>query len=435
MTGTWRNWAGTVHARPAETVVAMSVEDVRSAVERARPRGLRVKAVGAGHSFTPIARTDGVAVRLDGLRGLTAADLPERRVRVRAGTPLHELNPALQALGLALPNLGDIDRQSLAGALATGTHGTGGRRHGIASAVTGLRLVLADGSLLWCSAEEEPAVFEAARVGLGALGIVVEAELQCVPAFLLRAREGSDTLSAMLDGAALRAAEEHDHFELYWFPHTDRVQTKRNDRAAPHAPRRPLPAWRAWLDDELLANDAFELVNRIGAWRPRLVPPLARLSARALSGREFVDHSWRVFCSSRRVRFVECEYAVPRASVGEVLRALRDWVDAHDVAVSFPVEVRFLAGDDVWLSTAHGRDTAYVAVHQYHRVDPGPYFAAFEAIAGEHEGRPHWGKVHTLTADDLAPRYARFDDFRAVRDRLDPDRVFGNRYLEQVLGA
>ena len=431
----WQNWAGNQSASPVQVAQARDPDDVSLVVRSAADRGLRVRPVGAGHSFTAAAVTDGVLLRLDHLSGVTSVDAATGRVRVLAGTRLHQLNPALQEVGLALPNLGDIDRQALAGAIATGTHGTGARLHGIASAVTGLTLVLADGTVLECSAQRHTDVFEAARVGLGALGVVTEVELQCVPAFRLHAVERPEPLLPLLERVQ-EEADAHDHFELYWFPHTDRTMTKRNDRVdeGTDVPG-PLPAWRAWVDDELMANGLFEQVNRVAARWPATVPAMAQVTGRAQTAREFTDDSWRVFCSRRAVRFVESEYAVPRAAVRDVVLALKDWVDRHDEALPFPVEVRFLAADDVWLSTAYARDTAYVAVHQYHRMEHTRYFAAFEAIVAEHDGRPHWGKLHTLDADRLRALYPRFDDFLAVRRKLDPTGLFGNAYLEQVLGS
>jgi FAD-linked oxidoreductase len=430
---TWTNWGRNQSCTPSQVAVPRDVEELAATVIRASARGTRVKAVGSGHSFTPVATTDGVHVRLDHLTGVLAADPVGGRVTVGAGTPLHVLNPALQALGLALPNLGDIDRQTISGAIATGTHGSGARYQGIASAVTGLVLVLADGTLLRCSATQEPEVFAAARVGLGALGIVAEVELQCVPAFRLHAQEHGadldDVLASMDEDVA-----RHDHVDMHWFPHTDRVLVKHNDRVGDDAHRRPLPAWRATLDDDLLSNRFFEVVNRVSTRWPRIVPRLNQLTSRTLSARDYTDDSWKVFCSSRQVRFRESEYAVPRAAAGEVVRALRHWVDHHDVSLPFPVELRFTGADDVWLSTGYERDNAYVAVHQYHRMDDGGVFAAFEAIVAEHEGRPHWGKLHTLGADRLGELYPRFGDFLAVRDRLDPERTFTNDHLRHVLG-
>jgi len=428
----WRNWGGNVTAAPAQVEHAGSVQGIVDAVQRAAATGLRVRVAGTGHSFTPLVATDGLLLHVDRLSGVLGVDRDRRRVRVLAGTPLHVLNPALQSLGLALPNLGDIDRQTISGAIATGTHGTGTRRQGIAAAVSGLTLVLADGSSLECSAEVEPEVFAAARVGLGALGVVTEVELQCVPAYRLHAKEAGASLTELLP-VIQAEADATDHLDLHWFPHTDRVLTKRNDvvRAGEGPP--PLAPWRARLDDDLLANRVFEVANRLGAARPSLVPTINRLSSRVLGSREYADDSWKVFCSSREVRFVESEYAVPRHEVEAVLTELRAWFARTDAPVSFPVEVRFIAADDVWLSTAHDRDNAYVAVHQYHRMDPRPLFAAFEAIVAEHEGRPHWGKVHTLGAERLHELYPRFDDFRAVRERLDPGHLFTNDHVAHLL--
>ena len=428
----WRNWGGNVTAAPAQVEHAGSVQGIVDAVQRAAATGLRVRVAGTGHSFTPLVATDGLLLHVDRLSGVLGVDRDRRRVRVLAGTPLHVLNPALQSLGLALPNLGDIDRQTISGAIATGTHGTGTRRQGIAAAVSGLTLVLADGSSLECSAEVEPEVFAAARVGLGALGVVTEVELQCVPAYRLHAKEAGASLTELLP-VIQAEADATDHLDLHWFPHTDRVLTKRNDVVGAGEGPPPLAPWRARLDDDLLANRVFEVANRLGAARPSLVPTINRLSSRVLGSREYADDSWKVFCSSREVRFVESEYAVPRHEVEAVLTELRAWFARTDAPVSFPVEVRFIAADDVWLSTAHERDNAYVAVHQYHRMDPRPLFAAFEAIVAEHEGRPHWGKVHTLGAERLHELYPRFDDFRAVRDRLDPGHLFTNDHVAHLL--
>jgi FAD-linked oxidoreductase len=433
MSQQWTNWAGNQRSHPAEVTTPNRTEDVVTAISRAGARGIPVKALGASHSFTAIAATDGLQLDLRRLSGVSSVELDRRRVRVLAGTPLHVLNPALQALGLALPNLGDIDRQSISGAIATGTHGTGLRWQGIASAVCGLTLTLADGSLLECSAEQEPEVFQAARVGLGALGVVVEVELECVPAFRLHAKEFGANLLGVLERVE-HDVESNDHVDMHWFPLTDRVLVKHNNRVTQGDGGRPLPGWRAWLDDDLLSNRVYGLTNRAAARWPRIVPPLNAISARLLAAREYTDDSWRVFVAQRDVRFRESEYAVPRAAVAEVVLAVRDWLRTHRAPLTFPLELRFTGADDIWLSTAHERENAYIAIHQYHRMDDYGAFAAFESIVAEHGGRPHWGKLHTLDAERLRALYPRFDDFRAVRDRLDPGRLFANDYLRRVLG-
>jgi FAD-linked oxidoreductase len=431
---TWTNWAGNQTSSPAEVAVPRQPDEVSAAILRAEARGIPVKAVGAGHSFTSVAATDGLQLRLDQLSGIIHVDRERARVRVLGGTPLHVLNPALHALGLALPNLGDIDRQSVAGAISTGTHGTGVRLQGIAAAVSGLVLVLADGSILECSPDVEPDVFQAARVGLGALGVITEVELQCVPAFRLHAKEFGADLFEVLDRIE-EDVDSHDHVDLHWFPLTDRVLVKHNDRVGADHPGRPLPRWRARLDDDLLSNRMFELTNRGATRWPGMVPRLNAASARLLGAREYTDDSWRVFVAERNVRFRESEYAVPRAAVADVVVAVRNWLEQHRTPLTFPLEIRFIGADDIWLSTAYERDNAYVAMHQYHRMDDYGAFAAFEAIVAEHAGRPHWGKLHTLGADRLRELYPRFEDFVAVRDRLDPQRRFTNSHLEQVLGG
>ncbi len=429
----WSNWAGTESARLARVATPRSEAEVVEEVTRAGARGLRVKAIGAGHSFTGVAVTDGVQLRLGALTGVTSIDATRGEATVRAGTPLHVLNEELAAFGCALPNLGDIDRQSLAGATGTGTHGTGLRLTGLSAGIRALRLVLADGSVVECSPTHEPELFQAARLGLGALGIVTEITVGVVPAFLLHAVERPASLTEVLDGADADA-EANDHFEFYWFPHTDRVLTKRNNRVPEGTPRRPLPMWREKLDDDLLSNRVFELTNRLATRMPRATRSINAVASRALGERQYTDSSHKVFVAAREVRFMESEWAFPRASLSAVLLELREWVDTHDERISFPVECRVAAADDVWLSTAYERESCYVAIHKYHRQPRGAYFDAFEAIAVNHGGRPHWGKIHTRDADYLRGVYPRFDDFVAVRDRVDPERRFGNPYLERVLG-
>ncbi len=430
---TWTNWGGNVTAQPTRVDEPASTEAVVDLVSAARDQGTRLRPVGTGHSFTAIAAPVRAQVRLDALGGILAVDQVRRRVTVGAGIPLHVLNPTLERLGLAMPNLGDIDRQTIAGAISTGTHGTGARMQGLAAAVCGLTLVTGTGEVLRIDEQSNADLLPAARVGLGALGIMTEVQLQLVPAFRLHAVEQPEPLAAVLADLP-RSVEDNRHFEFYWYPHTDRAQTKRNNAVGDEHPGRPLPRWREVLDDRLLSNALFEGVNRAVTRRPSIAPRVNQVSARALARREFTDASHRVFCTRRDVRFTESEFAVPRDSLVPVLDELRHWIDTSGEYLPFPVEVRFAAADDSWLSTGYERDNAYVAVHQYHRMDGSRYFAAFEAIAREHEGRPHWGKLHTHSADQLRSLYPRFGDFAAVRDRLDPDRVLTNDHLDRVLG-
>jgi FAD-linked oxidoreductase len=353
-------------------------------------------------------------------------------VRVLAGTPLRVLNQALALLGLAMPNLGDIDAQTVSGALSTGTHGTGATLPGLTATISGLRLVTPDGQSRWVD-DGDPELFAAARLGLGALGVITEIELACVPAYRLRAVEAPDSLDTVLPRVQ-ELFDAHRHFEFYWFPGTRRVQTKAND-LVDDAVQEPLAPWRRRLDDEFLSNTVFGAANRVLTKAPRAVLPFNQIAARALTERSYTGPSHEVFCTRRSVRFVESEYAVPREAVADVLGDLVAWVERRREPISFPVEVRVAAPDDIWLSTGYERANAYIAVHQYHRGDHRAYFEAFEDIAAAHAGRPHWGKMHRLGVEELSDLYPRLADFRAVRDRLDPDRVLTNEYLTRVLGS
>lgn len=430
MSTTWTNWAGTVTASP-EVLRPRTAEDLAGMVRDTAERGRRVRPVGSGHSFTAVAQPPDLQLSLEHLVGVVSAERGTGRVRVLAGTPLRDLNRALDLLGLAMPNLGDIDAQTISGALSTGTHGTGATLPGLTGAVTGLRLVTPDGESRWVDASE-PELFGAARLGLGALGVITDIELACVPAYRLRAVERPDSLDAVLPRIQ-EHFDAHRHFELYWFPGTRRVQTKANDLVGDDVDE-PLAPWRRRLDDEFLANTVFGAANRLLVRAPRAVLPFNAIAARALTGRSYTGPSHEVFCTPRAVRFVESEYAVPREAVADVLTELAAWVERRREPVSFPVEVRVAAPDDIWLSTGYERANAYIAVHQYHRGDHRAYFAAFEDVVAAHAGRPHWGKMHRLGAEELAGLYPRMADFRSVRDRLDPDRVLSNDYLTRVLG-
>jgi FAD-linked oxidoreductase len=432
----WRNWAGTATANPARWCRPRSEAEISAAVKDAASAGLRVRALGSGHSFTAVAATSGVALDLSQWTGITAADTRTGLVTVRSGTTLRALNAELDGLGLAMANLGDIDAQTLAGALSTGTHGTGARLGGLATQVTSLELVLADGSVVSCSATSKPELFAAARIGLGALGVISTVTLRCMPSFTLLADERPVPVEEVLEQFDV-LADGNDHFEFYWFPYGRKALVKRNNRisaADGAAGVRALPGWRRFWEFEVMENAAFGTLCRIGRARPRLIPALNRFSSAALSSRSYTDMSHRVFVTPRRVRFAESEYAVPRESLGHVIAELRRAVPRLPDPVMFPVEVRVAAADDVWLSTAYGRESAYVAIHQYAGLPYRAYFDRFEAIAAEVAGRPHWGKLHSLDAQRLRPLYPRYDEFRRVRAEVDPEARFGNSYLTRVLG-
>lgn len=431
--GSWQNWARTERVRPTTVEYPSTIEAVRRSVRSAAARGRPIKAVGTGHSFTGIAVAPGTLLEMTELSGLVSVDRDRQRARLLAGTRLHRIPALLAPYGLAMANLGDIDRQSISGAISTGTHGTGSRFGGIATQVVAATLVTADGELLTVSHDENAELLPALTLGLGALGILVDVTIQCVPAFVLEAVERPEPLDSVVDDVVSRA-DAVDHFEFYWFPHTDTALTKTNTRLPAGSPTKPLRAASRLVDDVLVGNVVHQSVCSAGRAAPGLVPGINRLSAKVWGDRTFSDASHRVFATSRGVRFREMEYAVPLDRLASAFRGVQRVIDERGWRIEFPIEVRTAAADDLWLSTASGRASGYLAVHRYWKTDHTEYFAAVEEVMLAHEGRPHWGKLHTLDASALRARYPRFDDFTALRDRLDPDRAFRNPYLDRVLG-
>jgi L-gulono-1,4-lactone dehydrogenase len=427
----WRNWTGDQSCRPARRECPASTEELCAAVRGAAAAGLRVRVAGSGHSFSDIDCSDGLLLSLERMARVLDVDRASGLVRVQAGITIKALSRALDEHGLALENLGDIDVQTIAGAISTATHGTGAKLRNLAAPVSELTLVLADGSTLACSPERDADAWRAARVGLGALGAIAEVTLRCVPAFTLH---GVDAPAPLADVLARfdELVAENDHFEFFVFPHADVALTRANNRSE-RAPRPP-SRLAAYVNDVVLTNRAFELFCRAGRRFPRQIPRFNRLVTRLAGRRERVDRSAAIFASPRLVRFTEMEYSLPRASVVPAVRRVLDLVKERGFAVPFPIEVRTVASDDAFISTASERDSGFIAVHMYRGMPWEPYFRAVEAIMNEYDGRPHWGKRHFQTAATLSPRYPHWDRFQSVRARLDPRGVFANDFIDRVLG-
>ncbi|NLT30044.1 MAG: FAD-binding protein [Propionibacterium sp.] len=428
------NWSRSVRFRPAAVARPGTEAELVAALTAAAERGQGVRVIGAGHSFTPLIRTDGLLISLDRLTGVSRVDPATGEVTLWGGTRIRDIAALLAPWGLALPNMGDIDAQSIAGAVSTGTHGTGPAYTGYSGMVTGLRLALPDGRVLDCSATEHPDLFAAARVGLGVLGVIVAVRLRCVPAFTLTCRETTEPIRAVLADFVDRARAA-DHLEFFWFPGTPRATVKQLTRGPADAPTRPMTRFDRVVNRELLGNVAFGALDAAAASVPRLAPAVRAVASRWMAGAGFSDASHRVYVAPRRVRFHETEYAMPLAAFAEVVPEVERAIVASGQQLTFPLEVRTSAADDTWLGTAAGRETVYVAVHRYHREPFAPLLAAVEPVFAAHAGRPHWGKEHSLTADDLAVRYPRFDDFNRVRHGIDPDGVLLGPYLRELLGV
>ena len=422
----WRNWAGEQACVPAAVVRPRSTEEVSAAVRRAADAGQVVRVAGAGHSFTDAVLTDGILLSLDAMDRVVWADPGARRVRVQAGIRLHALSDALAGFGLALENMGDVDAQSIAGATATGTHGSGVELRNLSSAIEAVQLVAGDGTVHEIDGGD---ALRAARVSVGALGVITEITLRCSPAYVLRGVDAPAPLEDVL-GRLDELAEGTRHFEFYAFPHSDTVLTRTNEIVT--AAARPPGRVRRWTEDVLLNNHGLHFACEMARRRPDWIPTISRTMVDSMSERVRVDRSDRIFVSPRYVRFTEMEQAFPRSAARDALRAILDEVRRHPVI--FPIELRFVAGADALLSPAGGRETVYIAVHNYVGMPWEPYFRAAAAIGAEHGARPHWGKRHFGTAETLAPLYPEWERFQAVRRSLDPDGRFTNAYVERVLG-
>ncbi len=430
----WHNWARTEKVRPLRVERPRTTAALQRAVRAAAGSGIPIKAVGAGHSFTGIAVAPGVQLDLEDLSGLAGDPTPDGRVTFLAGTRLHAVPRLLAPFGLAMENLGDIDAQSISGAISTGTHGTGAGFTGIAGQVRGVVMVTASGELLEVNSDSNAELLPGVALGLGALGILAEVTVQCVPRFVLQAVERPEPLDDVLDTALERAASS-DHFEFFWFPHTRTALTKTNTRLPFGTRHKPLSRVSRFLDETVLSNGVYRVTCAAGVVVPAAIPPVNRLAEKLTGNRTFTDVSHRVFTTHRTVRFREMEYGLPAEHIPAAARDIDELIERNGWRISFPLEVRFAAADDLWLSTAFGRATGYIAVHRYYRERPNRYFSAVETVLRAYGGRPHWGKMHTMDATELADVYPRFGDALAARDRLDPRRLFGNPYLEKVLGS
>lgn len=433
MTATWRNWGRSATSHPALTANPVDEAALQETIAAARWAGRTIRPVGSGHSFTPIAATDSVQLRLDHFSGVRRVDTATGEVTFGAGTQLADVPALLAPYGLAMENLGDIDRQTLAGAISTGTHGTGLAFTGLSGQVTGVRLVLADGTAVDVDAGRRPDLFAAARLGLGAFGVLTEVRVRCVPEFLLAADEHPEPLDALLDAFTERAAAV-DHLEFYFFPHTSTAAVKENTRLPVSEARQPRSRVRAFVDDEVTQNVAFGAVCWAGLAVPAAVPAMNRVAAQLMSRSSYTDASTAILTTSRRVRFREMEWGIDLEALPAAVRQVRELIEDRGWRITFPMEVRVAAADDIPLSTASGRPTAYVAVHRYFREPFARYFLAVQEIMLAHGGRPHWGKMHSLDAAALRARYPRFDEIRDLRREVDPGGLWRNDYLGRVLG-
>ncbi len=429
--GQWSNWSGSVKSTPRQIVKPVSIDELAHLVKMYGRDERHVRVVGAGHSFTPLVQTDDILMSLENLQGVTDVNTAQNTVTVRSGTWLKNLGDDLFKRGLAQENLGDINVQSIAGAISTGTHGTGIAYGSLATQVEGFTLITADGERLACSAEHNPDIFKASQVSLGTLGIIAEVTLRVVPAKRLHFKSHRESLEQCISNVE-RYKQENDHFEFYWFPYTQWVQTKFLNQTTEPASKSSL--WGNF-NKIVLENGVYWLLSELNHMQPKLSQTISNISAQGIASVDEVNYSHLLFSTPRAVRFQEMEYNIPAEHFSTVLAEIEACVERERFEVHFPVECRFVHADDIWLSPAYQRESAYIAVHMYRGMPYNAYFEAIEAIFQRYQGRPHWGKMHTQTAHSLEKLYPRWHDFRRIRASLDPKGIFLNSYLRTLFDA
>ena len=455
----WHNWSGSVQCKPQQVAKPASIDSLIQIIKACSRDNRHMRVAGSGHSFTPLVQTNDVLISLEQVQGIEEIDTERSTVTVLAGTTLKTLGQALHAHGLAQENLGGIDAQSLAGAISTGTHGTGTRFGTLSTQVEGLTLVTATGELLECSSEQNPDIFKAAQVSLGALGVIAKIKLRVVPAKRLYFKSHRERFSACLANLE-RYTQENSHFEFFWFPHTPWVQTKflNETKALSPSERRAACPCPISLSPPHQGRDKplavrrvpslFNYFNRAGLEQGlywllsegcRLIPPLSKtisaISAVGIAPTSEVNYSHRVYIEPRMVHAQAMEYAIPAEHAQAALCEIQDCINQHRFQVHVPLGCRFVRADDIWLSPAYQRESVYIAAHMYRGMPYKSYFRHLEEILLHYNGRPHWGKIHTQDAASLASLYPRWHDFQRIRATLDPQGLFLNDYLRRLFDA
>lgn len=419
----WQNWSGGQSCLPAARLAPASADELADILANS-PKPIR--AVGTGHSFTALVPTDGTVLSLDRLNGLIDVNKDTLEATVGAGSKLGDLGPLLEAEGQALINMPDINRQTLGGSISTSTHGTGENFGSLSTFVSGLELVTANGETMWCDANKNPEIFNAARVSLGSLGIITKIRLKNREPHRINKRTWVMPFEEMM-AEADNFAKTNRNFEFYYIPFSGMcLGISHNETDEPISPRTS-------DDDDDGVMTLKALADYLG-WSPSLREYLIKSQMADLPDDVFVDTSWKIYPSERGVRFNEMEYHLPRENALTALREIRELVETNNLDVFFPWEFRYVKSDDIWLSPFQGRESCSIAIHRFYEEDYRPLFTAVEPILQKHGGRPHWGKLHTLKAQDFEKLYPHWNDFLSVREALDPSGTFLNDHLKEVFG-
>lgn len=426
-----KNWAGNVIWNPSEIAYPSSQEEIQQLVLKAANDRKKIRVLGTGHSFTALCQTEDTLVSLDKYQGLITVDTGKMQATVKGGTKLNHLGDLLFKEGMAMENLGDIDVQSIAGTISTGTHGTGASFGTISTQVIALQFVNGKGEIISCSETENRELFKAAQVSMGALGIITQITLQCVPLYKLGVEMKAAPLEDVL--ANLQAhLDDNRNFEFFWLPYTNKVATKTSNIEATSEVDK-ISFFNYW-SEYIIENYLFMGICEFGKWFPSKTQAISKLTANLISDSKKTAFSHKIYATPRLVKFREMEYNVPADAYQEVMKDVIKTVNSGKFDVHFPIENRWVKGDDILMSPANGRDSAYIACHVYSNKDCKPYFKALEDIFRAYDGRPHWGKMNTLSPAVIADMYPEFSTFMKHRSEQDPDNIFVSQYMKQLLG-
>jgi len=415
----WKNWSGLQQSNPSASVQPTDIAQLSQIIRHSQ----KCRVVGAGHSFSPLVCTDDTLISLDSLTGLVSHDSQLNQSTLLAGTRLKNLGAVLNPINQALINQGDIDEQSLAGAISTGTHGTGKNLTCVSGFVEGFQLMTANGETLDCDRTQNSTIFEAGRVALGSLGVLTQITMQNLPRYRLKEQIQLTPFQDILSNMD-QWKTEHRHIECMVFVHARDVILKTLDPTEDEIKTLPAP----WPSDDALLTLCSEIAKNF----PRLNPSVQKLLGIFVKPTTRVDWSSVIFPSVRETRFNEMEYQIPAERGLECLAEVVATLQKHKAPVFFPLEYRYVKGDDIWLSPFYQQDCASISVHQYHKQDCREIFKIVEPIFWKYGGRPHWGKMHTLTAPQLKKLYPRWDDFMKIRQELDPTNKWMNPHLNSL---
>lgn len=427
----WSNWAKNVQFQPEQICYPTTEAEIVTLIQKAKETGKRIRVVGNGHSFSPLVKTEEILLSLSAMTGIIGVDKEQQIATAWAGTSIKDANAALYEYGVAMINLGDIDVQSIAGATATGTHGTGTAFGNLSSEIVGFTIITADGTIRQCSATQEAELFEAGRISLGVLGIITQISFRVMEAYKLEYTSSTGLFDDVVKDFQ-QYNEDNRNFEFYYFPYSETLQLKRSNITDKPVKNNKI---LAHFNDVFLENTMLNLVTRIGKHFAKSFKGVSRLLASSIPHKTTIDYSHKIYATVRNVRFKEMEYNIPVEHFQACIKEVQQYIEGNEIRIFFPLECRFVKQDDIWLSPAYQRDSAYIAAHTVADMPHEAYFEALEAIFIKYEGRPHWGKMHQRSAQSLATAYPRWDDFMALRQKLDPTGVFLSPYLSNMFGV